>query len=183
MVRAKKDLIYLTGFMASGKSTIAPILANTLGYEFLDIDAEITKVTGQSVSEIFHDYGEPYFRSVERTILADASRRHGWVVSLGGGTVVDRENLSVVQATGILIYLKTDPEHIFRRVKYKTDRPLLQSPDGSSLPDEELRTRISSLLLLREPFYERADLTIRTDDKRVGITVDEIVRSIKQNIV
>jgi len=174
-----RHLIYLTGFMGSGKSTIAPILANTLGYRHIDIDKEIEKITGKKVSEIFSDFGEPYFRKAEYSILQEASTQTGCVVSLGGGTIAGDANLHLVKSTGILIYLKIEPEQIFKRMKYKTDRPLLRSPDGTTVSDQELHQRIQMLLQMREPFYAKADITITTDNRRVGITVDEIVHALK----
>lgn len=179
MTDDRRNLIYLTGFMGSGKSTIAPILANTLGYRHIDIDKEIEKITGKKVSEIFSDLGEPYFRSAESSILHDASTQTGCIVSLGGGTIASETNLHLVKSTGILIYLKVGPEQIFKRMKYKTDRPLLRSPDGTTVSDQELQIRIQKLLQIREPFYAAADLTIATDNRRVGITVDEIVHALK----
>jgi shikimate kinase len=172
----KKSLIYLTGFMGSGKSTIAPILANTIGYKFLDIDKAIEEETGKRVSEIFSDEGEAYFRGAERRILASASADNHLVVSLGGGTITNPANLSLVKSSGILVFLKTDTEQIFQRVKYKEDRPLLKSADGTRLTDEELLSRVKELLAAREPFYSQADIVIETGGQRVGITVDQIVR-------
>ena len=178
MERRRKNLIYLTGFMGSGKSTIAPILANTLGYEYVDIDAEIEKATGKKVPEIFSEHGEKYFRDVERTLLQNTSLRHECVVSLGGGTIASEENLTIIKSSGLLIYLKADAEQIFRRMRHKSDRPLLQTPDGDRLNEPELRARIQNLLNAREPFYLQSDLTIQTDESPVGKTVDTIVRRI-----
>ncbi len=179
MEKQKKSLVYLAGFMGSGKSTIAPILANTIGYDTVDIDTEIEKVTGKKVSEIFSDLGEHFFRETERKLLHEISRRQACVVSLGGGTIANDENLQLVKATGVLVYLKTDIEHIIQRMKFKRDRPLLKTQEGSLLPDDELRIRINFLLESREPFYNQADLTIPTNEARVGLTVDELVRSLK----
>ncbi len=173
-------LIYLTGFMGSGKTTIAPILANTLGYSFIDIDREIEHLTGKKVSEIFSELGEDYFREVERSLLTDVRGREGCVISLGGGTIANDTNLRLIKDSGILIYLRVDPEQIFQRMKYKTDRPLLRTEGNRSLSDEELRGRIHALLLKREPFYTQADVTITTTDQRVGVTVDEIVRHLRR---
>lgn len=180
MEAARKHLIYLTGFMGSGKTTIAPILANTLGYSFVDIDREIEAATGKKVSEIFSELGEEYFREVERSLLADLQHREGCVVSLGGGTIANDPNLKAVKDSGILIYLKVDPEQIFQRMKYKTDRPLLRPSAGVELTDQELRSRIENLLVKREPYYCQADFTITTTNQRVGVTVDEIVRRLRR---
>jgi shikimate kinase len=177
----KKNLIYLTGFMGSGKSTLAPILANTLGYSHRDIDAEIERLTGKRITTIFADQGEEFFRDVERKILLEVSAtEHGCVISLGGGTIANDTNLRIIKSSGILVYLKADAEQIFRRMRFKTDRPLLKSADGTPLSEDEMRTRINLLLVQREPYYQHADVTIMTDARNVGNTIDEIVRSIGQ---
>src|SRR5262249_39728890 len=146
------------------------------GYKFLDIDKVIEEKTGKRVSEIFSDEGEGYFRETERRILLAASADNHCVVSLGGGTITNPANLSLVKSSGILIFLKTDTEQIFQRVKFKEDRPLLRAPDGTRLTDEELLRRVREMLATREPFYAQADIIIETSGQRVGITVDQIVR-------
>ncbi|MBI1806789.1 MAG: shikimate kinase [Ignavibacteria bacterium] len=176
----KKHLIYLTGFMGSGKSTIAPILANTLGYAHVDVDEEIERLTGKQISDIFSELGEEYFREVEYTILRELSLKDGCVISLGGGTVTNEPNLQLVKSSGILIYLKVDSEQIIHRLKYKTDRPLLKSNSGIMLDEEELRSRIIILLEKRERFYSQADITVMSDDLRVGVTVDKIVDGLRK---
>lgn len=178
MSTPKKTNIYLTGFMGSGKSTLAPILANTLGYVHVDIDVEIERTTGKKISEIFRDNGEEYFREIEHRVLERVSKESHCVISLGGGTMTTPSNLSIAKSTGIVIYLKTGVNNIFHRMKNKTDRPLLQDSFGERLSDEELRKRISDILARREPFYNQADITIETDDRRVGVTVDRIVHAV-----
>lgn len=180
MTGGKKNIIYLTGFMGSGKSTIAPLLANVLGYEFTDIDAAIEHLAQKSVSAIFEQHGEEYFRGMERTVLLESGRRKGCVVSLGGGTLERPDNLAFVKSSGLLVYLKTHPDHIFRRMRNKTNRPLLSTPDGGRPDDAVLSARIAELLAQREPFYNQADVIIRTDNKPIRYTVDEIVRLIRR---
>jgi len=172
----RRDRIYLTGFMGSGKSTIGPIVANTIGYDFIDTDKEIERREGKSVNQIFERNGADYFRELERVLVQELSERVGMVVSLGGGTIADDVNLSIIKASGILIYLQTSPEHLFRRLKNKTNRPMLRDEGGDRLPPESLTTRISALFDEREPYYKQADIIIPTDDFRIGITVDEIVK-------
>lgn len=174
----RKDRIYLTGFMGSGKSTIGPILANTLGYDFVDIDLAIEEREGKSVKEIFRDSGEEYFRHLEREFISELIAKRRLVVSLGGGTIVDPSNFHAISGSGILVYLKTTPEQILKRMRHKLDRPILTDVRGERLSSDELRTRIQELFLKREPFYARADITVSTDDQRVGVTVDRIVREL-----
>ncbi len=171
----KKNLIYLAGFMGSGKSTIGPILANTLGYEFVDIDKLIEERAEQRIVDIFATAGEQAFRSLERSTLQDVSTRDHCVVSLGGGTIASDENFQLIRESGIIVYLQLSPEEILKRVHFKTDRPMLKNVNGEQLREEDLRERIEQLLRRREEFYTRADIVVQTDKKRVGTTVDEIV--------
>ncbi len=175
----KTDLIYFTGFMAGGKSTIGSIIANTLGYGYIDLDKEIEKRMGKKVTEIFQTQGEKYFRELEKTVLFEFAKRHRMVISLGGNTITNPDNFKLIKEKGILIYLKSDLENIFKRLRYKTDRPLLMGEDGTWLREEELKKKITELHKTREPYYESADIVVFTDNKRVGNTVDEIVKKIK----
>jgi len=171
----RKERVFLTGFMGSGKSTIGPILANTIGYEFVDLDRSIEEVEKESVSMIFRDHGEEYFRSRERTMLAKACGMMHVVVALGGGTLADEQNLQLVHASGVLVYLKLSREQVFLRLRRRNDRPLLSGPDGMPLDDKQLHKRIEDLYEAREPLYATADLTVQTDESRLGVTVDALV--------
>jgi shikimate kinase len=175
-LRVRKGRVYITGFMGSGKSTIGPILANTLGYEFMDVDREIEKSEGMAVGEIFRTRGEEAFRQLERSTLERASAVPRIVVSLGGGTLTDPVNYARIHETGVLVYLKLSADEIFRRVQRRTDRPLLATENGERLPPDELRQRVERLLAEREPLYRSAHITIVPDTARIGHTVDRIAR-------
>ena len=175
---ARKERIYLTGFMGSGKSTIGPILANTIGYDFADLDRLIEAAAGLSVGSLFREKGEEYFRSLERSCIAQVCLMPRTVISLGGGTMMDPANCRLISSTGIVVYLKITPDQIFRRLHHRTDRPLLTNSEGERLGEEQLRSRIMSLYATREPIYAQADITVLTDEKKVGITVDQIVKKI-----
>lgn len=175
----KKDLIYFTGFMAGGKSTIGRIVANTLGYTYTDIDKEIEKRTGKKVTEIFAELGEAFFRDLETKVLSEISKQPHHVISLGGGTIMTPKNLEIIKSRGLLLYLKSSLENIYKRLRYKTDRPVFMDKDGKWLRDAELKNRIKILMEIREPVYLQSDLTFVTDNKPVGVTVDEIIKKIK----
>jgi shikimate kinase len=174
----KKSLIFLTGFMGSGKSTIGPILANTLGFEYLDVDQHIEQKTNKRVVEIFGSEGEQAFRALERDALLELAELNHCVISLGGGTIANEENCQLVLQKGILIYLKLSPEEIIQRVQHRSDRPMLKDKHGNQLSPPELKNRVLDLMIRREKFYARADVVISADNMRVGATVDEIMKSI-----
>ncbi len=179
MTARRKDLIYLTGFMASGKSTLGPILANTLGYDYIDLDAAVERGAGMSVARLFAEEGEAAFRAREREILLATCSTNNTVVALGGA-IAHPGNLEIILGAGMLIYLRTDVEQIVRRLRQKTNRPLIVDTEGNPLPEEQLRERVVKLLAEREPFYLRAHMVVDTDTRRVGLTVDELVRRIRQ---
>jgi shikimate kinase len=174
----KKSLVFLTGFMGSGKSTIGPILANTLGFEYLDVDQHIEHKTNMRVAEIFSSEGEQAFRTLEREALQELTELNHCVISLGGGTIANDENCQLVLQKGILVYLKLSPEEIIQRVQYRNDRPMLKDAHGNQLSPPELKNRILDLMNRRERFYARADVVITADNMRVGATVDEIMKNI-----
>ena len=175
----KKNIVFLTGFMGSGKSTLAPLLANSIGYAFIDLDAEIEKRLGKTINRIFQEDGEQHFRSAEHAILTELQPRDHCVVSLGGGTIAHHNNIQLIKSLGILIYLKARPEKLLKRLRYKTDRPLLRTDKDKSPDDLELKERIDHLLTSREPFYRQADIVVFTDDKPVAYTVDDLVKRIR----
>lgn len=153
----------LIGFMGSGKTEIGKRLAGRLGYTFIDTDSIIEKKAGKSIPEIFHEDGEEHFRVVETEVVQDLCGRRGCVISTGGGTVLNRENILELKKHGVMIWLKASPETIYERVKSEHHRPLLQVED----PLQE----INKLLQIREPLYAKADITIETD----GLDVEKIV--------
>jgi shikimate kinase len=175
-------VIYLTGFMTSGKSTVGPILANVLGLDFYDLDEEIVKREGMSIVDIFEQKGESYFRKVETRLLKEISNNDDAIISLGGGTITIDENLKFMKENGFIVYLKVDSETLYRRLKNKTDRPLFKDLVLNENGKEEFIKRINNLLDKRSSYYEQADLTIECDSRPVGLTVDRIAQSIQRKI-
>ncbi len=175
-------IIYLTGFMGSGKSTIGPILANTLGWEFFDLDGVIEKKAGIKVSEIFEKKGEQFFRKLEKETLSGLTKQNKVIISLGGGTVTNQNNINLIKETGKLIYLKATPETVYLRLRFKRDRPLLNSFGKVDLEKNEFIKKISTLLETRKKYYEQADFTIDTDIESIGKIVDRIAKIISRKI-
>jgi shikimate kinase len=178
-VPVRSERVYLTGFMGSGKSTIGPILANALGYAFVDLDMCIEQREGCSIAELFRTRGEPAFRAIERTVLREVAKPARAVIALGGGTLVDPTNFQFIRDGGVVVYLNVPPDEILRRMKYRNDRPLLADDDGGRLPEGRLREKILALHTARAPLYERADIIVVPDPSRLGVTVDTIVRKLR----
>src|SRR5215470_5572891 len=101
--------IVLMGFMGTGKSEVGRRLAQRLGRAFVDTDQLVEERAGKRVAAIFADDGEPAFRGLERTAVADAAARAGAVIAVGGGAVLDPENVRVLRAAGVLVHLTARP--------------------------------------------------------------------------
>lgn len=179
----KKKLYYLTGFMAAGKSTIGPILGNTLGWDFFDLDKEVEKHEGMKIVELFEQKGEDYFRKTETTILNNLSENDKSIISLGGGAIASDVNFGIIKSTGKIIYLKSSPEMAYKRLRWKKDRPAFAF-DGVEVPTkEQFLERINQLLDSRKKYYEQCDFTVDTDNQTVGKTVDIIANYINKNLM
>jgi shikimate kinase len=170
--------IYITGFMGSGKSTVGPLLAAGLGYQFIDLDAAIEAKEGKAVPEIFRERGEVDFRSLERRELRLLSARSGIVVATGGGALTDPGSLAIVRESGVLVYLEVPFEIIIARLRGRRGRPMIAADDGAPLGDEQLRERVRSLLRSREPLYRRADIIVDAGSPSPGETVSAILKSL-----
>ena len=174
------SLIFLTGFSGSGKSTIGPLLANSLGYEFIDLDLAIEKEAGKSISSIFAEDGEPFFRNLEMLTLERLMAKNDLVISLGGGVLENEFSYALIRESGTLVYLKSPVKTLAKRLFNKTDRPLLKGEKGAKLSYEEIEKKISAIFAQREARYESADIMIETDVKRIGTTVEELTRKIER---
>ncbi len=176
----KKKLVFLTGFMASGKSTIGPILANTLGWNFYDLDKLIEEKTGMLVREIFEKHGEPYFRNLEKQSLKEVLLLNNYIIALGGGTIADPVNLDMIKSTGLLIYLESSPQESYKRLRFKRDRPAFLFNGEQEPTKAAFIKKINELLSSRQKYYDQADVKVNTDNARVGQTVDKLAAIIKK---
>jgi len=172
------ERIFLTGFMGSGKSTIGPRVAKTIGYEFTDVDCTVERSAGKTINDIFHDDGEQHFRRLERRLVLELCQLRRTVVALGGGTLADPANLDLVISAGILVYLKMGPRTLTERLQGKTNRPLLSGLDAGRLDDPSKRNRVLELYHLREPGYNTSDIVVPTDDLDIDGVVDAVVRQL-----
>jgi len=174
----KKKIYYLTGFMAAGKSTIGPILANTLGWKFYDLDREVEKQEGMKIVDIYEKNDEEYFRKSETTLLEKLSQHDESIISLGGGAIASDVNFAIIKSSGKIVYLKSSPEMAYKRLKFKKDRPAFNFNEEDNPTKEQFLERINHLLDSRKKYYEQADFVIDTDNQTVGKTVDIIAKFI-----
>ena len=172
--------LILTGFIATGKSSVGPLLARRLGWEFVDSDDEIVVRAGKPIAQIFADDGEARFRQLEREViahLADDRRRcpqchgpHPEVISTGGGAIVDEANSAALKRAGLIVCLTARPEVVAARVeRSKNPRPKLG--EGA----QPLLERVKALLAERADAYARADLSVDTSDLSVEQVVDRVI--------
>jgi shikimate kinase len=177
------ERIYLTGFMTSGKSTLGKIIANCLGWNFFDLDIEISNYENKTITEIFELKGEKYFREIESEKLRNLSNYKNVIISLGGGTLISDENVKFIKENGHLIYLRVDPEIIYTRIKKKTDRPLFKEFVLAENSKSDFLKKINSMLNEREPYYYQADMVFDVDNSPIGQTVDRFTKIISKVII
>ena len=165
--------IYLIGPMAAGKSTIGRVLAKRLGKTFYDTDHEIIKCTGVEISLIFELEGEEGFRKRESEKLLELSKHQSSVVATGGGIVLNKENRSLLEDTGIVIYLACSVDQQLKRTRHDTKRPLLKVSNP--------KKKLQELMKHRAPLYESlANIVINTERGSLRGAVNQILRYLKK---
>jgi len=168
--------IVLVGMMGSGKSTIGRRLGARLHVPFLDADHEIEVAhAGMTVSEIFAQHGEPYFRDGEARVIARLLESGPCVIATGGGAFMREETRERIRARGVSVWLQADGDVILRRVKRRSDRPLLQTADPAAT--------IARLIAERSPTYQLADIAVASRDVPHEKIVDECVEAIHAHLV
>lgn len=151
-----KHLIYIIGFMGSGKTTAGKELASLLGWSFIDLDNEIIEHTGKTIPEIFSQNGEDYFRIIESGLLKDLKTETNTVISTGGGTPCFKDNMEHMLKTGLTLYLKMTPEQLKSRLRESNgERPLIKDLDSL-----RLQTFIEEKLSDREKWYGQSEITV-----------------------
>jgi len=178
----KRKHIFLIGFSGSGKSTLGPLLARRLKTEFYDTDTMIERQCGKTIDKIFSNDGEAAFRRLESQVITRLIRRNKSriVIALGGGAFQRSINRSIVKQHGVVVYLSCSMREIYRRLREKTDRPLLRvSPVKGETQRQAILKRIKCLLNQRRPGYAQADIRISTTDKSVSETVKQLYRKVR----
>lgn len=168
-------IISLVGYMGSGKSHVSKILSEKLNFKLIDLDKEISKRNKMTISEIFDKKGEIYFRKLERETLEEilASEKNV-ILSLGGGTPVYYNNMEIINHNSKSVFLRASVATLAERLsKQKEKRPLI-----ANIADENLAEFIAKHLFERNDFYNKAQISVITDNR----TPDDIASEITEKL-
>jgi shikimate kinase len=165
-------LIALVGMPGSGKSTVGRHLARRFDLQFVDTDHEIERRIGQSVRTFFETHGEVAFRDLEHQVLTDLAPEPGTVLATGGGTVLRPENRDILRRHRRVVYLRSTPDELFRRMRHDSHRPLLQVADPL--------LRLRDLFRDRDPLYRQtAHYTVEAARPSVSSLVNMVVMQLE----
>ena len=159
----KADKIYLVGFMAAGKTTVARALAKRLGWQSVDIDELVEQREHMPVAEIFAKRGEPHFRAAERAVLLDQIAPRHRVVATGGGTFVDPQNRSTINGDGVSVWLDITLDRVIARLPPDGRRPLAAD-----------RAEFERLYLARREAYQHAHVRLDASRASVDALVEQL---------
>ncbi|MCA1031713.1 shikimate kinase [Bacillus timonensis] len=163
-------VIYLTGFMGAGKTTIGRLLGKSLNLPVVDTDKYIEQQTGKTIPEIFNVDGEVTFREYEKKCIQELPTEN-IIITTGGGMVTQLANRQWMKQNGFTIFLHAEIEEVFKRVAVNKNRPLFDKND---------QEKMTKLYHDRLPFYEEADLTVKTTSKSIEMIVKEIINTVKK---
>lgn len=170
--------IILIGFMGSGKTTVGMQLSKKISLEFIDMDLEIEKESGISISEMFKLYGESYFRKKEVNLLNELLKKDNIIISTGGGIIESEEVINIINCENCVIWLDASEDTIINRLESELDkRPKLKN-------NKNLEFTIKNLMKSRYKKYKRAaNIRINVDGKNIDEVVGEILVYIDKNML
>ena len=155
----KKRNICIMGLMGSGKSIIGKDLSTYLNLKFYDTDKEIEIMTNKSISTIFEEKGEPYFRDIEEKVCIELLGKDNCVISLGGGSIINKRVRKLIKNNSYSIYLQVELSNLVSRLKSSNKRPILEK----KLDKREI---LLNLYNKRRKFYEKADFIVDNNNNK-----------------
>ena len=170
--------VYITGFMGSGKSTSGPLVADRLGYRFLDLDAEVERIAGVTIHELFEQHGESKFRALETAVLSEVMVEENVIVATGGGALASEGNMLLAETSGATVFLKLPAQTLAARLSDPEGRPLLHDEHGEPYTREALLERIEELLTKRDRFYSHADIVVEAEGHSPEDVADAVVQAL-----
>lgn len=166
-----KKPIVLVGMMGAGKSAIGRALAQKLNVPFLDSDEEIERAAAMSIAEVFARDGEHFFRDREAEVIARLLALGPAVLSTGGGAFLAARNRDEISRLGVSLWLNADLDLLWERVRHKTTRPLLHTPNP--------RQTLADLYAARQDIYALADLAVEAQpDYSISQMTDKVARAL-----
>lgn len=167
-------IIFIVGYMGSGKSTFGKRLARYMGYDYIDLDLLFEETYRIGIADFFSKYGEPIFRKMEHELLEKTLNQEQVVISCGGGTPCFFNNMKLMNANGVTIYLHLEPAALAMRLaNARRKRPLIET-----LPGDDLEQKIKLHLAMREHFYLQSKLVV----DGISIELQKTVEKIRQLI-
>lgn len=171
-MQTTKSKIILTGYRATGKTSVGRAVAERLGFDFLDTDNEIEKKQGQTIQEMVSRYGWDFFRRAEKDCLATLCRRSNLVVAPGGGAILHGEIWRALKEVSLVVWLRADVETICRRL----GRDGCSASQRPALTDSTMLAEVETVLGQRTPLYERGSHYTVDASRPLAEVVDEICR-------
>ena len=165
--------IVLCGFMGCGKTTVGKILAEKLAMKFVDVDDLIEQEQGMTISEIFEKHGEIGFRKIENETIKKVSQWNNAIVSTGGGSVLNIDNVTALKSSGKIFFLDVMADTVLARLKDNTTRPLLQRPDKEKAVNDLMNER-------RSKYEACADFVITTANESPIVCANDIIKLYKK---
>jgi shikimate kinase len=166
--------VVLIGLMGAGKTAVGRRLANRLDLPFIDADSEIEEAAGASISEIFAEHGEAYFRQGERKVIARLLENGPQVLATGGGAYMNPDTRANIKAHGLSVWLKADIKVLMKRVGRRDNRPLLAAGD----PEKVMK----KLMEERYPIYAEADVTVESRDVPHDVIVGAVIDALADKL-
>jgi len=166
--------VVLIGLMGAGKTAVGRRLANRLDLPFIDADSEIEEAAGASISEIFAEHGEAYFRQGERKVIARLLENGPQVLATGGGAYRNPDTRANIKAHGLSVWLKADIKVLMKRVGRRDNRPLLAAGDPANV--------MKKLMEERYPIYAEADVTVESRDVPHDVIVGAVIDALADKL-